>query len=180
MLSKDTTIIILNKLGDKDLTSMRLVSKYFNNIMSDDMFWLIRIKFLYDISIDVLNKYKKHRSWYKYYIYDIRQFNDHDEVDNFYHLLHGTEKGRLDWVIMSLKPNEDPTFIKLLINKASASGYVDIVKYLIENVLKTKEFNIEAFNNALNRGHVDLAKYLINYDMIKYKQIINAKFGNSI
>jgi len=168
-MNKDTTIIILNKLDDKDLTSMRLVSKYFNNIISEDMFWLKRIISLHNIPTDILIRYKKD-SWYKYYIYDIRQYNYHDQVDNFYHLMSSVENGRLDLMIMSLKPNEDLNFIKLLINKASAYGYIDIVKYLIEKVLKTKEF--KTFKrvrrkmtkpiNFLQRIFIRLSKYFNN------------------
>lgn len=76
--SKDTDTIILNKLNDKDLFNISLTCKHFKEIISDDLFWLKRITFLFDISIDTLNKYRKYRNWKNFYIEDIRKLNPRD------------------------------------------------------------------------------------------------------
>jgi len=157
--NKDINFILLNKLDDKELCGMRLVNRYFNNITSDDMFWLNYIINKYNnIDIDILKKYKGN-SWYKYYTEDLSRINSYN--CNKYLKL-GSTKGRLDHVILSLNNGANIHYDNdYAIIWASLYNHLDIVKYLLENGADIHAHYDGALRWSSREGHLDIVRYLV-------------------
>lgn len=186
--TKDTDLLILYKLDDKSLCSMRLINSYFNKLISNEIFWLNYIINKYNIDIDILLKFKEN-SWYKYYIEDLSRINLYNS--NKY-LKSGSTKGRLDHVIISLSEGADVHFdndysiiwaslnnhldiVKYLFKNganihahydgalrwSSREGYLDVVKYLVENGADIHTYNDEAIIWASYYGRIEVVKYLV-------------------
>ena len=127
---KDVDIKILNELPDEELVNMCQVNKEYKRICDDQTFWRNRILFKYpELNIDILNKFKKNRTWSQYYTHDLRKINSINVQKT---LLDGAKSGRLDWVIVAVKNganvrhNNDQAIIN-----ASANGHLDVVNYLV-------------------------------------------------
>ncbi len=98
--NKDVDRKILNNLEDKDLVKFCMVDKKAQSLCNDQVFWMNRVfdRFGY-VGGDVLRKHKKDHSWSEYYIQDLRKINS-TNAKNYLEI--GSEKGRLDHVIISL------------------------------------------------------------------------------
>ena len=127
---KDVDIKILNELPDEELVNMCQVNKEYNKICNNDNFWRNRILFKYpELNIDILNKYKKNRTWSQYYIHDLRKINSTNAQTT---LFNGIENGRLDWVIVAVENGANVrVYNDQAVRNASRNGHLDVVKYLV-------------------------------------------------
>jgi len=140
--SRDIDYKIVIQLDDKSLSFLSRVNKRSNAFFRDDRCWekIVMSRFPY-IDKFILNKYRGIRSWYEYYVTDLRKINRN--VDLYQVLLTAIKKGRLDHTI-------------IIVNK-NILQEVDIkITYVITNALKTRDFEIFKYlvKNGLNfRGH---------------------------
>ena len=164
--NKDIDRKLFNNLEDEDLVNVCQVNKKAQSICNDQVFWMNRVfnRFGY-VEGDVLrkNKDKYWPSWSEYYIKDLRKINSINATDK---LFFGSEKGRLDHVIISLMGHgaNIHTQDDQALRWASFYGQIEVVKYLVE--LKPDGANIHARNDqalewASTNGHLDIVKYLI-------------------
>ncbi len=160
--NKDVDRKILNELEDEDLVKFCLVNKKAQSLCNDQVFWMNRVflRFGY-VGGDILRKYKgTDRTWSEYYIKDLRKINPNNAKNK---LILGSERGRLDHVIISLKNGatnihggNDYALIW-----ASKNGHLDIVKYLISAGANIHAYNDYALRMASLNGHLEVVKYLV-------------------
>ncbi len=163
--NKDVDRKILNNLEDEDLVKFCTVDKKSQSLCNDQVFWMNRVflKFGY-VGGDVLRANKKDRTWSEYYIKDLRKINKSNAKK---YLLSGSERGRLDHVIISLMGHgaDIHTRDDTALFWASKKGHLDIVRYLVE--FKPDGANIHALDDlaliwASQYGQIDIVRYLIS------------------
>ena len=127
---KDTDLLILKELDDKDLFQMCLVNKAVNRACKDENFWRERfIKTFEDLS-----KYKlETESWRKYYL----KFSFYtNKYTTSQHLIrHACFIGDLSLVVYSVikNPGSATASNNLPLHLANQGEYYEIMKYLILN-----------------------------------------------
>lgn len=158
---KDLDHIILNKLDDKDLVNVCQTNKKADEICNDQVFWLNRIKTKFpELTMDILNKYKRGRTWSDYYIKDLIKIA-RIPANNV--IVNGAYAERLDWIIEGLKNGADiNTYLgnyPLII--AVDAGNLDIVKYLVEHGADIHIVHDFPLRSASEHGYLDIVKYLV-------------------
>ena len=157
--NKDVDMMILSKLNDVDLVNTCQVNKMANEVCNDQKFWLNRILSKFPINLEVLTKYKGDRSWSDYYI-DLRRITP--ETAQKY-LFNGTIQKRLDHVIIALHEGDINKDTNSLIF-ASMLGYLDMVKYLVEqgvDIHADGPYGPDSpLKAATNNRHLDVVEYL--------------------
>ena len=158
---KDLDHIILNKLDDKDLVNVCQTNKKADEICNDQAFWLNRIKTKFpELTMDMLNKYKRGRTWSDYYIKDLIQIKPRSANNA---IVNGAYGERLDWIIVGLKNGADiNTYLgnyPLII--AVDTGNLDIVKYLVEHGADIHIVHDFPLRTASEYGYLDIVKYLV-------------------
>jgi len=151
--------LILNKLDDKDMMNVFKTNKANKKICDDEDFWfqriLIKFPYLKEIS---LKKYKRDRTWAKYYIDDLRKIK-FENVNEF--LKRGSDNGRLDQIIISLNLG---AYIHLggnwPLHLASEKGHLDVVKFLVEKGADIHVYDDYALYLANKNGHLNVVNYL--------------------
>ncbi len=162
--NKDVDRKILNNLEDEDLINICQVNKKAQSICNDQVFWMNRVflRFGY-VGGDVLRANKgTDRTWSEYYIKDLRKINS---TNSNKYLDTGSNQGRLDQVIISLKngANIHSQFDGAL-RWASYYGHIEVVKYLVELKPDGADIHAEsdvALRSASSNGHLDIVKYLV-------------------
>ena len=178
--NKDVDLKILNNLEDKDLVNLCSVNRYSRRLCNDEYFWLNRIlkKFPY-LSLEMLKQYKKDRRWADYYIKDLRKVAEKSLIRDESILEKSSRDGRLDQVMVAINSGANPknyqgVYALLL---AANEGYLDIVKYLVENGANISEFKELALTEAINNNHLDIVKYLITLGDSSQEILDNALYA---
>jgi hypothetical protein len=183
---KDVDYDILNKLDDKSLVAFCQVNKNANSTCNDDRYWesrvLSRLNLFYLPYIDIL-KYKGNRTWYEYYINDlssvaISRLNpnktvDQDRLDQImayinsrYLVDHGQPEIGLDEYAITFN------FIRYAIDKASAKGYIKIVRYLLSLNVLPLSYLTPSMLAAAKNGHLDIVILFENYGVDIHRGIV--------
>lgn len=158
---KDLDYIILNKLDDKDLVNVCQTNKKADEICNDQAFWLNRIRTKFpELTMNILNKYKRGRTWSDYYIKDLITIKPRSARDA---IVNGAYAERLDWIIVALKKGADiNTYLGISpIVIAVATGNLDIIKYLVEHGADIHIAHDFPLREASERGYLDIVKYLV-------------------
>lgn len=158
---KDLDHIILNKLDDKDLVNVCQTNKKADEICNNQGFWLNRIRTKFpELTMDILNKYKRNRTWSNYYIKDLIQIKPRSARDA---VVNGAYAERLDWIIVGLKNGADiNTYLgNYPIVIAADIGNLDIVKYLVEHGADIHIAHDVSLRTASEHGYLDIVKYLV-------------------
>ena len=140
----------LHYMDDITLARACQVNKHFYRKICNNV-WLQRILDIYSIPpeyIPILKHYRGDRSWYEYYIYDLKKcvlsspHGDHViieqrvnciEMDSYFNYLSDSAEGnRLDYVIIGVINGATANAIGDALIAASSEGYMEIVKYLVE------------------------------------------------
>jgi ankyrin repeat protein len=170
--NKDLDIKILNHLTDSDLISVCKVNKKASQLCNDQKFWLNRIltKFPY-LTIDILNKYKKDRSWSDYYTKDLIK-----RIDNIFEAV---EEGREDKVLIGLNkginPNLKNKFYQTALYKAAQLGNFEMIKLLLDygadpNIQSDTGSN--ALMSAARRNSPQIVKLLLEKGADVHQQTV--------
>ncbi len=158
--NKDVDRKILNNLEDKDLVKFCSVDKKANSLCNDQVFWMNRVfnRFGY-VGGNILRKYKGNRDWSEYYIQDLRKINKSNSQK---YLIGGSEEGKLDQVIISLKLGADiHDHHDHALRMASGNGHIEVVKYLVKNGADIHGYSDQALRWASWNGHLNVVKYLV-------------------
>ncbi len=175
--NKDVDRKILNNLEDKDLVNLCQTNKKANSLCNDQVFWMNRVfrRFGY-VGGDILRTNKGKRSWSDYYIQNLRKINPSNA--NRY-LENGSQNGRLDQVIISLKNGADINYrivyntedlnghkefnVYTAMSLAAQNGYLEIVKYLVSKGAKLadKFAKNRDILLAIENGYLEIVKYLV-------------------
>jgi hypothetical protein len=176
---KDVDRMILSDLeDDRDLLSMCSTNKYIFNLCDDRLF---RNR-LYQKYPGAAQYKPKDIDWKQYYFevaYWVNklledkdfQYTTGDPV-MYYTLLTGYDSisskllksvklGYLDIVKFLVEQGVDTIDLNFALKNASSRGHLDIVKYLIENGANIHYRNDLPLRLASNRGRLDVVKYLI-------------------
>ena len=167
---RDLNYKIANELDDRDLVSFFQVNRRTYNLSKDDMFWLNRIITLYPVlfgggylSINMLHKYRKGRSWFQYYIEDIRMVvMSLSSVPSKY-ISEPPYFMRLDLLILSDFIGADIHYNdEYLLRMSSIYGNMDIIRYLLANGanIHSKDDETVVLSSAYN--HLKIVKYLVS------------------
>ncbi len=159
--NKDVDRKILNNLEDKDLVNVCQTNKKAYSLCNDQVFWMNRVfnKFNY-VGGDILRTNKgKDRSWSEYYIQDLQKINKNNAVGYLYS---GSERGRLDHVIIALVLGTDiHNGADHSLRFASVKGQLEVVKYLVSQSTDIHGSSNQGLILASKYGHLEIVKYLV-------------------
>ena len=176
-LGKDTNILILNQLDDRELVILCESNKFYQKICNNQMFWLNRIltKLNNQVPIEELRKYKgtkkdsdtkklRDRTWSEYYIEDLSIIKPKKARK---YLKRASVKGRLDQVIFSVLKGaniHDTDFMgeEHAVRLAVEFGHVAVVKYLVSQGANIRILNDYPLKVAAYNGHLEVVKYLVS------------------
>jgi len=165
---KDVQIEILNKMDDKTLINFcHINSETLNFCNTNQQFWLNRIISKFNIPLEVLNQYKRDRSWSRYYIKDLRRISDDPQG----WLRWGIIFQRMDHVIGAVNSGadinfKDPRFGYIALTNAATRNYFDMVKYLIEHKADPNiidKWGNVALSYSIQNINLEMFKYLIEH-----------------
>ena len=141
--NKDTDLIVLSKLTDKDLLNACLTNKTINKACYNESFWRQRFidkfdkKYVIRVGYDYPSKYKKDsETWRDFYLKFVHYSNKYRMAN--YLLRIACFKGDLSLVVYTLNNNksqnlEIDTEDNLPLITAVEGGFDDIIKYLINH-----------------------------------------------
>ena len=161
---RDLDHIILNKLEDKDLVNMCLVSKDAKNICDDQTFWLNRILSRFPkVSPEVFIRSKGGLSWSEYYIYDLRNLIDSQPNEI---LIDGAKDGKEDWVMISLNEGANIHAPRFRIHDAALRfatqyGHYEVIKILLKAGADVHAGDDGSLGSASWIGHAEIVKLLL-------------------
>jgi hypothetical protein len=188
---KDTDLLILSKLNDKDLLSICLANKEANRLCKNEDFWRNRFISRFGEKDFHFSKKIKTRSWRNYYLLLIKYLNldlgnnnfsrrgmiqavidgNKDLVEFFIH------KGikDLDYGMFIAAENNNKDLVDFFIEKgaknwdfglqgAAQGGNKELVDFFIE---KGARDYLNALKHAEEGGHKKLEKYILNRFMRK-------------
>ena len=188
---KDTDLLILDKLNDKDLLAICQVNKYMKDLCNDDNFWRNRFeskfgkhvaekknderwKEYYFQLLKIRNKYNNSKFHIKWKIFtenikkerlDILKFlNDFSVIDQVIggrYPLEFAINRKNIDIVKYLVENGASLNQMYIVAQAAGQGHLDIVKYLVEKGADIHEDNEYALQLASARGHLDVVKYLV-------------------
>ena len=181
--NKDLNIKILNNLEDRDLVNFFLTNRYFYNLGKNKYLWMNRILDRFScLGIDIIKKYKEEKTWKQYYVDLVSVTMDEKQ------LIINAQDGRLDKIIVGLELGiprselEGSVTMACLYGQlevvrylsehynvnnnnsvviASSNGYIEIVKYLVENGADIHIFNNFALIQSSRYGYIEIVKYLV-------------------
>lgn len=170
---KDLDMKMLNELEDIDLVNYCKTNKQASEMCDDQSFWAKRVmlKFPY-VPSNVLIQNKGDRKWSEYYIKDLRNINSNVGL---HYIMKGSENGRLDHVMIGKNKaltndlsniHITDTSGKTPLIYASIGGYVDVVKFLLQNGVNPNtatRYNQRAIDSVKNKSRLDITKLLIEY-----------------
>ncbi len=157
--NKDIDRKILNELEDEDLVNVCQTNKKAQSLCNDQVFWMNRVflRFGY-VGGEILRKHKGNRTWSEYYIKDLRKIKNHTTIK----LLSGSQSGRLDHVIISLKNGANiHTLNDQALRSASYYGRIEVVKYLVGHGANIHAVDDGALRLASENGQIEVVKYLV-------------------
>jgi hypothetical protein len=190
--NKDTDLIILSKLNDKDLLNACLTNKSVNKACKDENFWRLRFietfdkKFPVKPGYDVPSQHKSPRETWRNFYLKFLYYTDRYQLP--YDLLKkAASTGDLSLIVYALNRHpegvnealdivvilEKEEAIKYLVSHGSnatlairwASGYgsLDLVKFLVEHGANIRISNDFPLRMAGKYGRFDVVKYLIEH-----------------
>ena len=171
---KDVDLKILLYLDDNDLFNFYRTNTIANKLCQNQTFWLKKVALKYpEIPLAVMKEYKGDKKWSEYYI----------ELNKaLYSLAKSAENNRLDLVILTLAKGADihvDSDYALIF--ASKNGYVDIVKYLVEQGIiidiRTVSKQAEYIQNVLACIFEPPANLNDQIEVVKYLQ---AQFDKNV
>lgn len=182
---KDLDYKIMNNLDDKDIVNLCKVNKKSKEYFNDQKFWMSRTFQKYsEVPPDILNKYKGSQAWSDYYIDQLRN------IEYSANALEGAMcGGRMDEVIILLtagyRPrsrriaicliynnldmiqyfidNNIPIDINLGLTSAARDGFIEKVKYFVENGADVNYSEGDPLYKAAVNNHLDVVKYLVEH-----------------
>ncbi len=177
-LPKEILYIILNYLDDVTLKNVFSTNRYFANVRKNKVFWINRILIKYPY----LTNHLKDCDWQAYYrdlVYtDKFNYNDWDYVtsdrSDGHMLLHGAEKGRIDYVLIALHEGTDINhryvskyrlYNSSAMSLAAEHGHMNIIGCLVErgaNVDIIDEAGMTPLMWAAWDGYIDIVELLLN------------------
>jgi ankyrin repeat protein len=149
--SKDTDILILEKLSDRDLLNFCLTNKSINRLCNEDDFW--KNRFLKKFG-DFQNK-SKDISWKKLYLLLVYY------IDRYRHLemvfLAAAGNGDINIVKYLLETQKMGNEINQAMVNAAEGGHIDIVNLMI---LQGADSFDTAERFAIRSGHTNIVKLI--------------------
>ena len=153
LLSKDILIELAIELNLPDIVNWCSLNKKFDNLTcKNDIFW--RRKFIHDYGEYPKNSDLTWREFYKFIT--VAKPNDL--------LWKGVEENVLSYVVVALKRGADINRRRNYdspLSTASKYGYLEVVKYLVEQGSYVRVSNDEALRFASFNGHLEIVKYLV-------------------
>lgn len=155
---KDTDLLILQRLEDKDLLQACLVNKAINKACKDENFWRNRSLEVFPLP----SKYKLGRETWRHFYLKIVYYRGKYRL--WAHLLrHACFIGDLSLVVLSLDKKKEivdinNNFPLLLANQGS---YYDIMKYLILHGADPNVNNGDVLNWNCAYGNLDIVQFLL-------------------
>ena len=144
---KELDRMILSNLDDKDLVNYCRTNKAMNKICNDQTFWFNRLQSRFpQIDLEVMRKVKI-GSWSDVYIEMVKFVRS---VNKTYWL---SKKKKEELISFQDKDTG--------LRAASRYGYLEMVKYLVENGADIHARNDNALREASRYGHLDIVKYLV-------------------
>lgn len=143
---------ILSYLNDEELINFCKTHKNIYSICTNKYFWINKILTKFPkLNIEIIgNNYSVD------YFEDLSKINS-ENYKNY--LIPGSKTGKLDYVIVSLIHGSSYLAIQLALYWSIINGYIEIVKYLINN---GGNINDELLIVAIDTDHLELVKYLID------------------
>jgi hypothetical protein len=175
---RDPDLIILGKLSDGDLLSVRLTNKYANRLCNNEDFW--RNRFIEKFGRENMKYKAEKRSWKNFYLLIVKYSNDfilglknavkegyRDLVDFF---LSQTDDVDEDFFMMRSAKAGNQELVNLFIERgarywtgglifAAKGGQREIVDFFIKLGAGNWDHGMA---NAAKGGHLELVKYFID------------------
>jgi hypothetical protein len=148
---KDTDLLILEKLNDRDLINICLANKSANKLCNNDDFW--RNRFLqkwgyFDKS--------ENRSWKNLYLTILKYLPEKGQIPFSGIASSAAYRGDIDMVKFAVAKGAEN--IEDIAFNATLKNNFDIVKYAIEKGVKTGDF---IMSSAAYEGNIDIVKFMI-------------------
>ncbi len=160
---KDVDRKILSELPDRDLLLACQTNDYTHNKVCDETFFRNLVYNRYPETIKYKD-YVKIRDWKNFYLSVIYYI---DKLEKEYNFIYSEEKKKnkdISPELEYLSRKTVPTYIKYTKDEAliwaAGNGYLEIVKYLIENDADIHAKDDEALKSASASGHLEIVKYL--------------------
>jgi ankyrin repeat protein len=173
LTGRDTDLLILEKLNDRDLLNICLINKEANKLCNNEIFW--RKRFLKKWGTTEI----KPESWKKFYLTTLKYLDgiildknmEKYRKDNYKAYL--TNDNRMERALLKAVKNGEINIIKLILEKgntehlnfnnamylAAENGDINIVNLMIEN--GARNFN-KGLIYAANGGHNDIVRLMID------------------
>jgi hypothetical protein len=154
LTGRDTDLVILENLNDRDLLTTCLVNKSANRLCKDDNFWRNRF----------IRKWGEHekpknKSWKFYYLLIIKFLEDEEPIQRSFNYAMNTaaKEGYID--IVKLMIEKGAMDFNRAMKTAAKEGHIDIVKLMLDN--EATDFNWGLYYAAWG-GHLDILQLMID------------------
>lgn len=168
---KDTDLLILQRLDDKDLLQACLVNKSINKACKDESFWRNRSLEKFPLASEYKLENETWRHFYLKFVHYISKYG------NPAHLLRqACFIGDLSLVVYSLERNAANVDIEgnLPLLLANQGSFYDVIKYLILHGADPNVNNGNVLHWQCAHGNLDIVQFLIEHGSLSH---INSRNG---